>query len=123
VQRETEINDPSVTETVTFPEVSGIADNGEPYTLPAETITIHKGAVVSVFPIQGPFQPVGDAGVEGATSTTVTIQGYEAQVFTRDYDEPSVFIGWQDPVAGVQIQVGCSLLTADECIAIAESIK
>jgi hypothetical protein len=120
---DTAIRDPSEVETVTFPEVSGVNDQGKPYTLPEETITIHKGAQVSVFPIEGPFQPVGDAGVEGTTSKTVTIQGYEAQVFTRDYDEPSIFIGWQDTSGGVQIHVGCSLLTVDECMAIAETIK
>jgi hypothetical protein len=118
---ESAIRDPTIVETVTFPEASGLTHEGEPYVLPAETIEIYKQAQVGVFPVQGPIQEFAAPGTPGTTSTWLKVQGADALVFTRDYDEPSVAVVWQD--AGLQIGVACSLMTVEECLAVAESVN
>lgn len=57
----------------------------------------------------------------GWTEQLTTVQGARARLWTRSHDEPSVSLLWDQE--DVRIAVSCTALTAEECMAIAETIR
>lgn len=100
--------------------------------VPEQRVEINKGATLVVRPAAGPLGGAGpspeglqEPGIGPVAPEppreTVEVQGQPAQLMTRDYDEPSVAVGWQS--GGVSYGLQCSLMTVDECLALAESVS
>lgn len=117
----TVVTDPAVSETVTVPAQEIVTETGEVAVREAFDWTVSKSAEVLVR-FAYPSEPVGLDGLEAGDGLSVgksEVNGVEAQVVTRDYEEPSVVISWHDD--GLSLTATCSLMTVDECVAIAES--
>jgi hypothetical protein len=123
------MRDPAVSTLIEWPEEYSFTPEGEPTYAPAHSEEIFKEAlIISQSSNEPPFdtskpaglypRPTGDGQL---IEQWTTVNGLDAQLTTRDYDEPSVFFWWLDK--GVRVAVVCSLMTVDECRAIAESVE
>jgi hypothetical protein len=112
-----EMVDPAVTETMVIGD---------------QEVAVKKGAILVVRRAAGPLggsgpSPEGlqEPGVGPAPPDvprqSVEVQGQPAQLMTRDYDEPSVGVGWQN--GGVSYGLQCSLMTVEECVALAQTVE
>jgi hypothetical protein len=118
---QTTLTDPSKTETLSFPS-STVVVEGKEIRVPEYNATIERSAVISVrLPNEEDDFGIAAQEAPGLDIQTVAINGSEAQLVTRDYDEPSVLITWHD--GSELVDIACSLMSVEECITFARTIK
>lgn len=116
----TTVTDPSGGHTLTFPEQTEVDENGELSTIPASTYEVKREAKVITLPVI-PGDALGnESSGPGYVNEMTTIGGHSAHLFIKESAQVVEFT-WK--VDGLLVGVSCSLLTEDECRAIAESVK
>ncbi|MEX2238465.1 MAG: hypothetical protein WEB00_13130 [Dehalococcoidia bacterium] len=110
---ETLIQNPAVTTTRVFPAHPLKLDDGTTVTSPESVYVTTQGALVSV-------RRADDPGYGPGVGEPVLVNGLPGGIAIREGDQ-RVGIGWTD--GEVAFDVDCELLTVDECMAIAESVK
>lgn len=114
------LTDPAVTETKVIPEEMGVDEGGNPMTLGGRTIEFSKEARVEVYPAQALDPGIVDGEDGGREVSRSSVNGIEAVLVTTR-DDKTVGIGFI--LGNATIDVSCRLMSVEECVAIAESVR
>lgn len=116
---ETTLTNPNVSITKVEPAETRTRLDGTTGVIPEQTETIYQGVSVRVGPLNA------DDGRAGGSGTGEAIQLAERTAYIHFYHDPeapnAIGIRWDE--GNNFYVVGCTLLTREECIAIAETVK